>query len=42
MKANILFHEIEYWFEECPEKELQEIDREYITYMIDEGYSSGQ
>lgn len=42
MKATILFHEIKYWYEEFPEKELTESDEEHITYMINNGYSSGE
>lgn len=42
MKARILFHEIEYWFEMDENKELEEIDEEYIKEMLNDGYSSGQ
>ena len=40
--AKILFHEIEYWYEDFPEMEILENDEEYIEEMINKGYSSGQ
>lgn len=40
--AKILFHEVEYWYEDYKDKEITEIDKEYIIYMINDGYSSGQ
>lgn len=40
--ARILFHDVEYWYNNLPGKELSDIDREQITYMINEGYSSGE
>ncbi|MBR2246129.1 MAG: hypothetical protein IJ880_03740 [Bacilli bacterium] len=42
MKAMLLFHEIEYWFEMDENKNLSEIDEDYIKHMINKGYSSGQ
>lgn len=42
METNILFHEIEYWFEGLPERELTESDKKHIEYMINNGYSSGE
>lgn len=42
MKTRILFHEIEYWYEENPNMELPESEEEYIKEMINKGYSSGQ
>lgn len=42
MKTEILFHEVEYWYNYEPEMELQETDREHIIYMINEGNSSGE
>jgi len=42
MKANILFHEVEYWFNNHQNRELSGIDEEHIRYMINEGYSSGE
>ncbi len=40
--TKILFHEVEYWYEDYKDKEITEIDKEYIIYMINDGYSSGQ
>lgn len=40
--VNILFHNVEYWYEDHEGKELQEGDREHIHYMINEGYSGGE
>lgn len=42
MRTNILFHEVEYWYNDYPEMELKESDREHIIYMINNGYSSGE
>ncbi|GLO66170.1 hypothetical protein [Oceanobacillus kimchii] len=42
MIARILFHQIEYWFEEDENKTITGIDEEYIKHMINDGYSSGQ
>ena len=42
MKTEILFHEINYWYEGHEGKELTDSDREHIVYMINEGYSSGE
>lgn len=42
MKEKILFHNVEYWYREQPNKTLIDLDREHIVYMINEGYSSGE
>lgn len=42
MKTTILFHEVEYWYNEYPDKEIGEVDKEYIQAMINDGYSSGE
>lgn len=42
MKTRILFHEVEYWYEDYPDRGLTEIDEDYIKQMINDGYSSGQ
>ncbi|WP_368900819.1 hypothetical protein [Oceanobacillus oncorhynchi] len=42
MIEKILFHNVQYWFEENKAKQLSDIDIEYIKEMINNGYSSGQ
>lgn len=40
--ARILFHDVEYWYNGFPDKELSEIDWEHIIYNIVDGNSSGE
>lgn len=42
MKTTILFHEIEYWYNDNPDMKLPESEEEHIAYMINNGYSSGE
>lgn len=42
MKTRILFHNVEYWYQEHPEMKLPEVEEEHIIYMINNGYSSGE
>lgn len=40
--ARVLFHDVEYWYNDMPGKELSDIDREHIVYNIVNGNSSGE
>lgn len=42
MKTEILFHEIEYYYEGYPEMELPESEEEYIQESIIKGYREGE
>lgn len=41
-EVRVLFHDVEYWYNDFPEKELTEEGEEYITEQINKGYSSGE
>lgn len=42
METEILQHNIDYWFEDTENLEIDECSIEHIKQMIKEGYSSGE